>query len=179
MAQTEKVTNLLWRQQIAVAFNYRSWVVVVHSTIIFTLRRIPLLWTLTMLRMRNIALCAHNVYSANHTHTLVFCSEAQSEKQYSEWKLIWLLCKKTWTRNVWEIGSLLSRGACIVDMHVIMWLAHWWRDTGTTQSELLDIIRLWTSVSFSVNMFFCWVFARNRILLWMSRLYRCLDFMDV
>ena len=31
------------------------------------LRRNPLLWTLTMLRMHPIALCAHNVYSANHS----------------------------------------------------------------------------------------------------------------
>ena len=31
-----------------------------------TLRRTILQWTLTILRLRAIALCAHNIYSANH-----------------------------------------------------------------------------------------------------------------
>ena len=41
-----------------------------HSTKIFTLWQTPLLWTLTMLSMRAVAVGALNVYSyANHNDT--------------------------------------------------------------------------------------------------------------
>ena len=58
-------------------FGYSSCVIRLHWTIIFALRRTPLLWTLTMLRMRAIALCAHNAYSANHDDRPTTCISPQ------------------------------------------------------------------------------------------------------
>ena len=40
--------------------------VMLHWIVIFRSWWTPLLWTLTMLRMRAIELCTHNVYSASH-----------------------------------------------------------------------------------------------------------------
>ena len=57
----------------------RSWLVMLHWTMIITLRRAQLLWTLTMLPMRVIILCAHNVYH-DDTATLTL-----SPPNYSIW----------------------------------------------------------------------------------------------